>query len=143
MKKIVVGTDASASSFDAVEQASVLAAATGAELHIICVASLAADLALRGVAPLAIPNEFDDDARKAATDAVEQAKVIAAKLGANATVHVLNGDASTALIDFCKENQADLLVVGAHGMTGAARFLLGSVPNRCAHHAPCSVLVAR
>jgi nucleotide-binding universal stress UspA family protein len=28
-------------------------------------------------------------------------------------------------------------------MTGAKRFLLGSVPNRISHHAPCSVLIVR
>jgi nucleotide-binding universal stress UspA family protein len=28
-------------------------------------------------------------------------------------------------------------------MTGADRFLLGSVPNKVTHHAPCSVLVIR
>jgi nucleotide-binding universal stress UspA family protein len=72
-------------------------------------------------------------------DAIDGAKTA----GAKATVHVLDGDASTALMDFCKKNGADLLVVGAHGMTGAGRFLLGSVPNRCSHHAPCSVLIAR
>ena len=29
------------------------------------------------------------------------------------------------------------------GMTGARRFLLGSVPNKVSHHAPCSVLIIR
>lgn len=38
---------------------------------------------------------------------------------------------------------ADLLVLGSKGMKGPARFLLGSVPNRCAHHAHCSVLIVR
>ena len=33
---------------------------------------------------------------------------------------------------------ADLIVVGNKGMTGAKRFLLGSVPNKVSHHAPCS-----
>jgi nucleotide-binding universal stress UspA family protein len=28
-------------------------------------------------------------------------------------------------------------------MTGAKRFFLGSVPNKVAHHAPCSVMVVR
>ena len=108
MKKIVVGTDASASSFDAVKQASDLAAASGAELHIICVASLAADLALRGIAPLAIPNDYDEEAKKAAAGAVEQARAIAEKSGAKATVHVLDGDASTVLMEFCKKNNAEI-----------------------------------
>jgi nucleotide-binding universal stress UspA family protein len=38
---------------------------------------------------------------------------------------------------------ADLIVVGNKGMTGAKRFLLGSVPNKVSHHAPCSVLIIR
>ena len=143
MNKIVVGTDGSESSFDAVKQATALAAATKAELHIVCVASLAADLALRGVTPLAIPDNYDDEAKKAAGAAVNQAADLAKATGVTASVHVLAGDASSVLMDFCRTNNADLLVVGAHGMTGAARFLLGSVPNRCAHHAPCSVLIAR
>jgi nucleotide-binding universal stress UspA family protein len=34
-------------------------------------------------------------------------------------------------------------VVGNKGMTGAKRFLLGSVPNRVSHHAPCAVMIIR
>jgi nucleotide-binding universal stress UspA family protein len=33
-------------------------------------------------------------------------------------------------------------VVGNRGMRGAARRVLGSVPNTIAHGAPCSVLIA-
>ena len=36
-----------------------------------------------------------------------------------------------------------MIVVGNKGMTGARRFLLGSVPNKISHHAPCSVYIAR
>ena len=36
---------------------------------------------------------------------------------------------------------ADLIVVGSRGMTGAKRFLLGSVPNKVAHHAFCNVMI--
>ena len=35
-----------------------------------------------------------------------------------------------------KRVKADLIVVGNKGMTGARRFLLGSVPNNVSHHAP-------
>ena len=38
---------------------------------------------------------------------------------------------------------ADLIVVGNKGMTGAKRFLLGSVPNKVSHHAPCGVYIVR
>jgi nucleotide-binding universal stress UspA family protein len=53
------------------------------------------------------------------------------------------GDAADAIIDVAEEQAADLIVVGNKGMTGAKRFLLGSVPNRVSHHAPCSVLIVR
>jgi nucleotide-binding universal stress UspA family protein len=143
MKKIVVGTDASDSSLVAVKQAVELAAATKAELHIVCVAALARDLALRGIAPIVIPDDFDAQAEGAAQKAASDASQVAQKAGVTPHIHVLDGDASTALMKFCADQQADLLVLGAHGMTGASRFLLGSVPNRCTHHATCSVLVAR
>jgi nucleotide-binding universal stress UspA family protein len=37
---------------------------------------------------------------------------------------------------------ADLVVVGNRGMRGASRFVLGSIPNKVAHHSHCSVLIA-
>ena len=53
------------------------------------------------------------------------------------------GDAADAILDVAEEQRADLIVVGNKGMTGAKRFLLGSVPNKISHHAPCSVLIVR
>jgi nucleotide-binding universal stress UspA family protein len=53
------------------------------------------------------------------------------------------GDAADAILDVAEEQRSDLIVVGNKGMTGAKRFLLGSVPNKISHHAPCSVLIVR
>jgi nucleotide-binding universal stress UspA family protein len=53
------------------------------------------------------------------------------------------GDAADAILDVAEEQGTDLIVVGNKGMTGAKRFLLGSVPNKVSHHAPCSVLIVR
>jgi nucleotide-binding universal stress UspA family protein len=38
---------------------------------------------------------------------------------------------------------ADLIVLGSHGRRGFSRFLLGSVSEAVASHAPCSVEVIR
>ena len=48
-----------------------------------------------------------------------------------------------AILNVAEETNADLIVVGNKGMTGARRFLLGSVPNNVSHHAPCSVIIVR
>jgi nucleotide-binding universal stress UspA family protein len=53
------------------------------------------------------------------------------------------GDAADAILDVAEEQRVNLIVVGNKGMTGATRFLLGSVPNKISHHAPCSVLIVR
>ena len=53
------------------------------------------------------------------------------------------GDPADAILDVAEEQNADLIIVGNKGMTGAKRFLLGSVPNKVSHHAPCSVMIVR
>jgi nucleotide-binding universal stress UspA family protein len=54
---------------------------------------------------------------------------------------VREGDPAEAIIDIAEEEKVDLIIVGNKGMTGAKRFLLGSVPNQVSHHAPCTVLI--
>ena len=54
---------------------------------------------------------------------------------------VAPGDPAAALIDVAEDTLADLIVVGSKGMTGASRFVLGSVPNKVSHHAPCDVII--
>jgi nucleotide-binding universal stress UspA family protein len=63
--------------------------------------------------------------------------------GVEAESHARLGDPADALLEVAEEEGADLIVVGNRGMTGAKRFLLGSVPNKISHHAPCSVLIVR
>jgi nucleotide-binding universal stress UspA family protein len=65
--------------------------------------------------------------------------------GANATVrHVIKeGNIGEAIVAAAKDQQADLVVVGATGRSQVSRILLGSVSDHVATHAPCSVLVVR
>jgi nucleotide-binding universal stress UspA family protein len=60
--------------------------------------------------------------------------------GLDVTVHVRATSGHAAVCDMAAEIDADLIVLGNRGMTGAKRFL-GSVPNSVAHQAPCSVLI--
>ena len=53
------------------------------------------------------------------------------------------GNPAEAILDVAEEQGADLIVVGSKGMQGSRRFLLGSVPDKISHHAPCSVLIVR
>jgi nucleotide-binding universal stress UspA family protein len=55
--------------------------------------------------------------------------------------HVLIDTPSFALTRLASQLEADLLVIGTHGLNGVARWLLGSVAEGVVRHATCPVLV--
>lgn len=68
-----------------------------------------------------------------------------ATLGKDVTVTTksVSGDPADMICEVAEKEGVDLIVVGNKGMTGAKRFLLGSVPNQVSHHAPCNVLIVK
>jgi nucleotide-binding universal stress UspA family protein len=56
---------------------------------------------------------------------------------------VLGGVAARMIVEKAEEWKADLIVVGSHGYGFWKRAWLGSVSDRVAHYAPCSVLIVR
>ena len=75
----------------------------------------------------------------ALTDAADLAR----EAGVEVNTYARQGDPADAILDVAEESGADLIIVGNKGMTGAKRFLLGSVPDKISHHAPCSVMIIR
>jgi nucleotide-binding universal stress UspA family protein len=65
------------------------------------------------------------------------------RAGFKAQATVEKGDVRERIIDSASEWHADLIVVGSHGRGGLRRFLLGSVAEFVARHAPCSVEIVR
>jgi nucleotide-binding universal stress UspA family protein len=59
------------------------------------------------------------------------------------TTHLRYSDPVSAIVQLAADISADLVVVGTHGRTGLARFLLGSVAEGVARVAPCPVLIVR
>jgi nucleotide-binding universal stress UspA family protein len=56
---------------------------------------------------------------------------------------LVEGVAHEAIVRAARARRADLIVIGTHGRTGAARFFLGSVAARVTATAPCPVLTVR
>ena len=50
-------------------------------------------------------------------------------------------DPADAIVAAAEAERADVLVVGNLGMSGRREFLLGNVPNRVSHNAPCTVVI--
>ena len=54
-----------------------------------------------------------------------------------------SGDPPQAILESAKQHDVQMIVVGARGLKGIKRFLLGSVSQKVLEHAPCSVLIVR
>jgi 3-phenylpropionate/trans-cinnamate dioxygenase ferredoxin reductase subunit len=63
--------------------------------------------------------------------------------GVHVDPFVTQGDPSAKLCEVAESADIDLIVVGNKGMSGARRFLLGSVPNKVAHDASTDVLIVK
>jgi nucleotide-binding universal stress UspA family protein len=142
--RIVIGTDGSETAKEAVRQAIDLARQVGASLYVVSAYEPVPQSRLReerqqvpdDLAHTVSPRE-DVDATLTETE-----KEIKAS-GVDVSTFARQGDPADAILDVAEEENADLIVVGNKGMTGAKRFLLGSVPNKVSHHAPCSVMIVR
>lgn len=139
-RKLVVGSDGSARAERALQQAVDLAKAQGAEVHLVAVfgenerhweriesSARVESVSLRDVAETVL-------ARSAAK---------AAEQGVQVDYSAREGEPADVILGVAAEQGADLIVIGNKGMTGAGRFLQGSVRNKISHHAECSVLVVR
>jgi nucleotide-binding universal stress UspA family protein len=60
--------------------------------------------------------------------------------GIKVQTHVRTGDPAAELLKVAEAEQAQMIVVGNRGMSGARR-VLGSVPNAVSHNARCGVLI--
>src|SRR4051794_39378149 len=145
ISSIVVGTDGSETADRAVQEAAALASQLGAAIDIVSAYAPNANQRLSEEA-LQAPEDLqwkltgreDVDAK------LRDAKKLAEEAGvSDVNVHAREGDPADAILDVAEERGSDLIVVGNKGMSGAKRFLLGSVPNKVSHHAPCSVLIVR
>ena len=142
---IVVGTDGSETAGKAVREAAEMAKVLGAALELVSAYEPVSKQRLREEA-----RQVPDDMawmvtpREGVEATLNEAKEMVEGMGVKeVTVHAREGDPADAILDVAEERGADLIVVGNKGMTGAKRFLLGSVPNKVSHHAPCSVLIVR
>jgi nucleotide-binding universal stress UspA family protein len=141
-KKILVGTDGSASSYRAVKRAAALASDTGGTLLI---ASAYQPLSDRD--RTRATQELGEAAYKVmganpAEDALREAKAIATKAGAKKIETIAEaGDAVDVLVALIEGRKVDLCIVGNRGLNSLAGRLLGSVPANISHRAACDVLI--
>jgi nucleotide-binding universal stress UspA family protein len=141
---ILVGTDGSQTATEAVRQAVELARSVGARVEIVSAYEPVSSGRLREEAQQAPEDvQWMVNHREEVDATLAEAVKVAEGAGVQYATYARQGDPADAVLDVAEEQGVDLIIVGNKGMTGAKRFLLGSVPNKVSHHAPCSVLIVR
>jgi nucleotide-binding universal stress UspA family protein len=140
-QSVVVGTDGSATAELAVRHAGQIATDNGARLIVVTAYEPRDDQLAKDA------EGVPEDIRWALTDRVQAEELarhgrqLALELGATGVVaQAIPGSPPDVLLEAAQDFNADVIVVGSKGLTGAGR-VLGSVASSVSHHAPCDVLI--
>lgn len=140
IKRILVATDFSESSEEAVTTAIAFARAFSAQIELVHVM-------VEPIYPLPAPLEvvtLPVDVERLYNEVETQlgrevGRATAA--GVVADKVILNGRPHVELVDYADKKRASMIVLGSHGRSGISHAILGSVAERVVHRAHCPVLV--
>ena len=135
-KKILVATDFSTGSDEALDEAIEIGKPSGAEVEVLHVLELAEEFpfgmayagADYGMLYASIDKQLSERADRVTAG------------GLRCTTKIVEGAAVTEITQRGRDIGADLIVVGTHGRTGIAHAMLGSVAERVVRRASCPVL---
>jgi nucleotide-binding universal stress UspA family protein len=141
-RTVLVGTDGSETSLQAVATAADLAGGMSAQLLVVCAYHPVAARDQARMTPGLDDTRFRVTGSEAAQAALDAGLDAARAAGASAPEgKLVPGDAVEALLSEAEGNAPALIVVGNRGMNRLSRRLLGSVPSDVAYRASCDVLI--
>jgi nucleotide-binding universal stress UspA family protein len=133
--EILVPTDGSAAADAATETALSLARRFDASLHAINVVEL-------GGSPIDADSEVTAEVTRRGEETLATLRDRAADVGVSATTRVREtaDPVHQTIVDYARDHDVDLIVMGTHGRTGLNRLVLGSVTERTLRTSPIPVL---
>lgn len=136
MRRILIATDGTTCSGEAVRQFARLGTFLGNEVAVLAVIPPAG---LPDAHPFAA-NYYHREA-DAAQEALDLAIADLAIAGFSGYGVVRVGEPANTIVEVAAELQVDMLVLGTHGRTGLDRMTKGSVAEDVLHKAPCAVFI--
>jgi nucleotide-binding universal stress UspA family protein len=140
LRSIVIGTDGSPSAEAAVRRGAEVARGSKARVHVV---TAYPDVPSYRETIRSSAKAEPIDLREVAESVLGRAARELETEGIEVETHAREGDPAHVLIQVAEEQGAELIIVGARGLTGLERFLLGSVSSKLSQHAPTSVMVVR
>jgi universal stress protein A len=140
LKRILVPTDFTDPSHEALSTAMAFARMFGATLDLVHVAVEAAYPLPPPVDVLTMPIDLSPVLDRA-TEGLANEEARVREAGVPCETAMLIGGAVQEIVKRAKDTGANLIVMGTHGRSGLAHALLGSNAERVIQHATCPVLI--
>ena len=143
-RRILMGTDFSDCSKEALDYAVLLAKQFGAELYLLHVFDAPASF-IPGVGSVAGPEVFEwiDELRQGERKRLDTLAEEIGQKGVEVHSILKDGTPFREIPKAAKETAADLIVLGTHGRTGFDRFMAGSVAERVVRRSPCPIFLVK
>lgn len=144
VRKLLIATDGSDYSQNAIVQGMELALLMDAKVYILYVLDKKAYAPpiLKTSIPLGSKWDImDETLRQEGNEAIQYAKKVAEDKGVDIETVILEGDPAHTILQFAEQNKVNLVIMGALGKGGLERFLLGSVADKVVKHSKISVLL--
>ncbi len=142
-KRILHPTDFSDAGNSALRAACGMADQFGAELHLLHVIQDVSVIASYGAAEAYLPTEWREEAREQAEKTLQDLPDSSWPAGTKVVHSMAEGSPFYEILEYAKENDIDLIVMGTHGRTGLPHMLMGSVAEKVVREAQCAVLTIR
>lgn len=143
LRRILVPTDFSKYSQAGLNYAAAFADKFGAELHLLHVvqnlALVVPDVITMEPTALPSPEQFTPAVQAGFDRLIAENKLEKFKI----QKEIREGTPFYEIIQYAREADIDLIVMGTHGHSGLAHVLLGSVTEKVVRKAPCPVLTVR
>jgi len=143
-KHILIPTDGSPLSEEAVRQGMALAKSLGAKTTVITVSPKFHTLAVEPGMVIATPKEYERECEAVAAKVLGTAEGVASesKVGFRA-LYVVHDHPYAAIIEGVHTNHCDLICMASHGRKGLSALILGSETTKVLTHSKIPVLVCR
>ncbi len=141
--RLLVGVDGSTSATKAVHAVAARDWPKGTEVRVVGVLDSRIAIAAASTPPGALAVEFEEESRRELSKAIHEAAKHVETNDLFVTHQVLVGHPDAALLAEAEKWCADCIFVGARGMSGFQRLLLGSVSTVVSAKAHCSVEIVR
>ena len=142
-KRILVPLDGSARAESAIPVAARIARAYGASITLLRIGETPVEYGPYLAPPASYAKEVIEEDIARLKEYLEKAVQAEALAGIDVEVKALFGAVAPTIIAAAQAYHASLIVMCSHGYTGFKRWLLGSVADKVARHAPVPILIVR